>query len=96
MVPALLSAANLLTLLVFSLEAAGYFGSQAVKVGEALWEGTSLHHLLLTLTAIWTVYAFVLVSVGRWRGWGLARAGGSDCWPSPWSSCWCWIPPSSS
>ena len=75
-IPVLLTAANLLTLLVFSLEAAGYFGSQAVKVGEALWEGTSLHHLLLTLTAVWTVYAFVLVSVGRWRGWRLARAGG--------------------
>ena len=70
------AAANLLTLFLFSLEVIWYFSGGAVDAGLRWDNINSLNDTLLTLTAVWTIYAFVLVSVGKWRGWQLARAGG--------------------
>ncbi len=78
-VPALLTIANLLTLGLFSLEVIGYFASQAVQNGVYLARRDTEDSIFLTLTAMWSVYGFILLGVGmalrsyqaRWGGLAL-------------------------
>ncbi len=78
-VPALLTIANLLTLGLFSLETIDYFGSNAVQAGEFLGNQNRENGTLLTLTALWGTYGFIVLAVGlafrlrqaRWGGLAL-------------------------
>ena len=78
-VPVLLAVANLLTLGLLSLEVIGYFGNQAVEAGNYLGERSAVNGTLLTLTAVWAIYGFILLGVGmvfrsfqaRWGGLAL-------------------------
>ena len=74
--PALLAIANLLTVLLFSLEAVGYFAGQAVDSGESLELGGYLNPLLLTVTAVWAIYGAIVLGVGLARRIPLVRWGG--------------------
>ena len=76
---ALLTIANLLTLGLFSLEVIGYFASQAVEAGSYPGAPNTANSTLLTLTAMWALYGFILLGVGmalhsyqaRWGGLAL-------------------------
>jgi uncharacterized membrane protein len=58
-----LVAANFLTLWLLSLEVWDYFESQ--QAARLLAEGRSIQHL--SLTALWALYAVVLLVIGIWR-----------------------------
>ncbi len=78
-VPVLLTVANLLTVGLLSLEVIGYFGNQAVEAGNNPGERSAVNGTLLTLTAMWAIYGFILLGVGmvfrsfqaRWGGLAL-------------------------
>ncbi len=78
-VPVLLTVANLLTLGLLSLEVIGFFGNQVVKAENYPGEQSAVNSTLLTLSAIWSIYGFLLLGVGmvfrsyqaRWGGLAL-------------------------
>jgi Predicted membrane protein (DUF2339) len=58
-----LVAANFLTLWLLSFEVWDYFGNQ--QTDRLLTEGRSVQHL--SLTALWALYAVILLVIGIWR-----------------------------
>ena len=75
-VPVLLIVANLLTLGLFSLEIVGYFGNKAVQADRFLDDRNAENGMLLTLTAVWGIYGFIVLAVGLAFQLRLARWGG--------------------
>ena len=64
---------------LLSLELVSYFDSRAVAAGFGSDQPVlqrAMDAKLLSLTALWSVYGFILASVGLWRRWPLARWGG--------------------
>ena len=75
----LLGIANALTVVALSLELVSYFDSRASASdigpgGQVLQR--AMDAKLLSLTALWSVYGFILATVGLWRRWPLARWAG--------------------
>ena len=77
MPPILATIANGLTLGLLSLEAMDYFGNRFDGFGD---QQSATNGIFLSLTVIWSIYAFLLLAVGlkwrlplaRWGGLGLA------------------------
>ena len=76
----LVGIANALTVTALSLELVSYFDSRASAADPA-----GLHHhiarrateaKLLSLTAMWSIYGFILAAVGLWRRWAPVRWAG--------------------
>ena len=75
----LLGIANALTVTALSLELVSYFGSRALAADfdsdqPVLQRAHDAQ--LLSLTALWSIYGFILAAVGLWRRWPLARWAG--------------------
>jgi len=71
---------NALTVTALSLEWVSYFGSRALAadpVGlQQHIEQRAIDAQLLSLTALWSVYGFILAAVGLWRRWAPVRWAG--------------------
>ena len=64
----LVTAANLMTLWIFSAEAISYFDRQTLEAVGSDAASRASHSLLSTLTSTWAGYGAILVAVARWRG----------------------------
>ncbi len=76
----LLGIANALTVTALSLELVSYFDSRALAA-DSFGQYLPIHQRtmdakLLSLTALWAVYGFILAAVGLWRRWPPARWAG--------------------
>ncbi len=82
--PALAGVANFLTLWLFTAEAIAYFDSRARLTFGQLAAQNAENAKFLTLTAMWTIYAFGILAIGmakrhallRWVGLGLLAIPG--------------------
>lgn len=82
--PALAGVANFLTLWLFTAEVIAYFDSQVQFLSREMTPQDAENGKLLTLTAMWTIYAFGILAVGlakrhaplRWVGLGLLAIPG--------------------
>ncbi len=75
----LLGVANALTVVALSLELVSYFDSRALAadIGTGnLAAQRGINARLLSLTALWSIYGFMLTAAGLWRRWPLAQWGG--------------------
>ena len=82
--PALAGVANLLTLWLFTAEVIAYFDSRILLLSREMTEQSLDNAKFLTLTAMWTIYAFGILAIGfakrhaplRWVGLGLLAIPG--------------------
>lgn len=82
--PALAGVANFLTLWLFTAETIAYFDSRVLLPIEQLAAQNVENAKFLTLTAMWTIYAFGILAIGmairnpplRWIGLGLLAVPG--------------------
>lgn len=76
----LLGIANAVTVTALSLELVSYFDSRAVAADPAglhqQVEQRAIDAKLLSLTALWSIYGFILAVVGLWRRWAPVRWAG--------------------
>ena len=72
----LVTAANLLTLWIFSAEAISYFDRQTLEAVSSDAATRASNSLLSTLTSVWAGYGAILIAVARWRGGGFLAASG--------------------
>ena len=76
----LLGIANALTVTALSLELVSYFDSRALAADPVGLhqhiEQRAISAKLLSLTALWSVYGFILAAVGLWRLWAPVRWAG--------------------
>ena len=78
----LVGIANALTVTALSLELVSYFGSRALGADSVPGRPVrqrSMDAQLLSLTALWSIYGFILSAVGLWRRWPLVRWAGLFC-----------------
>ena len=75
----LIVVANVLTVLLFSLELWDYFGSLLIALKAGRYTGPSLNNLRnvqnLSLTAVWAIYAVILLVIGIRKRLRLLRIG---------------------
>ena len=75
----LLGIANALTVTALSLELVNYFGSRALAAdfgpGQPVRQ-RAFDAILLSLTALWSIYGFILTALGLWRRWAPVRWAG--------------------
>ena len=75
----LLGIANALTVVALSLELVSYFDSRALaddSFGYQPIHQRATDAKLLSLTALWSIYGFILAAGGLWRRWPLVRWAG--------------------
>ena len=75
----LLGIANALTVTALSLELVSYFDSRALaddSFGYQPIHQRATDAKLLSLTALWSIYGFILAAGGLWRRWPLVRWAG--------------------
>ncbi len=73
----LLAAANVLTVILLTLQVFLYFDDAAERAGRSLGTDEAAEAgFLLTLTLVWSLYAAALLTVGLWRNNRFARIGG--------------------
>ncbi len=82
--PALAGVANFLTLWLFTAEVIAYFDSRILLLSREMTAQSLDNAKFLTLTAMWTIYAFGILAIGmakrhapiRWVGLGLLAVPG--------------------
>ncbi len=72
----LVTAANILTLWIFSAEAISYFDRQALEAVGSDAVSRANNSMLSTLTSTWAGYGAILVAVARWRGGSFLAVSG--------------------